>query len=182
MELFTEMFEQKLQIGKVGESQIAEWLKSRGHNILPIYEIEKGQYAGPAIYASDGSTIIAPDMLIFGGGKTIWIEAKHKNAFTWHRITKKFVTGIDLKHYFDYQKVRLLIDWPVWLLFLHRSGIAKDSLAGPAGLFGNDLEYLMKHENHRHENWGKTGMVYWAVEHLIKLANYPLHGKSEELL
>lgn len=171
------MFEEQLQSGKVGESQIAQWLQSRGHHILPVYEIEKGQYAGPAVYASDGSKIIAPDMLVFNNEKVIWVEAKHKNAFTWHRISSRFVTGIDLHHYFEYQKIAKLVSWPVWLLFLHRKGIAKDSPPGPTGLFGNDLEYLITHENHRHKNWGRYGMVYWAVEHLKKLSDYPLETK-----
>lgn len=30
--------------------------------------------------------------------------------------------------------------------------------------------YRRGHENHRHENWGVGGMVYWAVEHLRQLA------------
>lgn len=168
------MFEKKLNAGKVGESQIAMWLKNRGNHILPIYEIEKGQYAGPAVYVSSGEKIIAPDMLIFGNGQTVWIEAKHKNAFSWHRKTGCFVTGIDLHHYAQYQKIMTLIDWPIWLLFLHREGIAKDSPPGPSGLFGNELQYLIKHENHRHKKWGKSGMVYWSINNLKKLANYPL--------
>jgi hypothetical protein len=168
------MFNEQLKKGKIGESQIAEWLKSRGNNILPIYEIEKGQYAGPAVYTADGRKLIAPDLLAFKKGKIFWIEAKHKNAFTFHRITQKFVTGIDIHHYEHYQEIAKLIDWPVWLFFLHREGVAKDSPPGPFGLFANDLNYLKEHENHRHENWGNYGMVYWAVEHLKKLADYPL--------
>lgn len=168
-------FEKSLTQGKIGESEIAKWFKHKGYHILPIYEIEKNQYAGPALYASDGRSIIAPDMLIFGNKKSIyWIEAKHKNAFTWHRISKRFVTGIDLHHYKEYQKIRKLINWPIWLLFLHREGRAKDSPPGPSGLFGNDLDYLTQNENHRHSNWGKTGMVYWAVDKLKKMADYPL--------
>jgi len=172
------MFETQLKAGKVGESQIAQWLKSRGYNILPIYEIEKGQYAGPAVYTADNNKIIAPDMLVFKDEKVIWVEAKHKNAFTWHRMSEQFVTGIDLNHYFDYQKIAKIVVWPVWILFLHREGIAKNSHQGPTGLFGNDLKYLIKHENHRHKNWGKHGMVYWAVEHLKKIADYPLDLES----
>lgn len=171
-------FQKKLETGKVGESQIANWLKGRGHHILPVYEIEKGQYAGPAVFSSDGESIIAPDMVIFGKGKTIWIEAKHKNAFSWHRKTQRFVTGIDLHHYQQYQKIMELADWPVWLLFLHRGGSAKDSMQSPAGLYGNDLSYLVKHENHRHENWGVSGMVYWSKDSLIKLADYPLDNSQ----
>ena len=167
-------FEKKLERGKVGESQIAEWLKGRGNHILPIYEIEKNQYAGPAVYQSDGGSLIAPDMLCFGGGQTIWIEAKHKDAFTWHRISKTFCTGIDLHHYEQYIRVSMIAEWPVWLLFLHRGGQAKDSPPSPSGLYGGDLSKLIACEHHRHINWGKSGMVYWEIGSLTKLADYPL--------
>lgn len=166
-------FDKKLESGKVGESQIANWLKSKGHNILPVYEIEKGQYAGPSVYSSAGDNIIAPDLLIFGQ-ETVWVEAKHKTAFSWHRKTKRFVTGIDIHHYFQYQKILDLVDWPIWLLFLHKGGQAKDSPESPSGLFGNNLLYLMCNENHRHDNHGRTGMVYWAINDLKKMAGYPL--------
>lgn len=166
------MFEETLKQGKIGESKIAEWLKSRGHNILPVYEIEKNQFAGPAVYSSSGENIIAPDMLAFGNGKTIWIEAKHKDAFTWHRNTGTWNTGIDLHHYFQYQKILDLVDWPVWLLFLHKGGKAKDSPESPAGLFGNELRFLCENEHHRHMNHGKHGMVYWEISKLKKL-RYP---------
>jgi len=171
-------FDKSLAVGKVGESQIAEWLKRRGNHILPVYEIEKGQYAGPAVYTSEGESVIAPDMLSFGGGKTTWVEAKYKEAFSWHRKTSCWVTGIDRRHYQEYLKIRELVDWPIWLLFLHRGGCAKDSVKSPAGLFGNDLEYLSEHINHEHENWGKTGMVYWAINSLKKLSDYPLDVKN----
>lgn len=167
------MFNENLKQGKVGESQIAQWLKRRGHHILPIYEIEKGQYAGPAVYSSNGESFIAPDMIAFWK-KTVWIEAKHKTAFTWHRISQRWVTGIDLHHYMQYQRVAEISEWPVWLMFLHCGGSAKDSDPSPAGLFGNELNYLIRNENHRHNAWGKHGMVYWGIGTLKKLAEYPL--------
>lgn len=163
------MFEQKLEQGKIGESYIANWFRRKGYHVLPVYEIEKSQYKGPALYAADDREIVAPDMLIFGQKKIFWIEAKHKNAFSWHRKTKRFVTGIDLHHYGQYQEVAKLVEWPVWLLFLHRGGQAKDSPESPAGLYGRDLDYLIYHENHRHGNHGKSGMVYWWIKNLYKL-------------
>jgi len=168
------MFNQRLSEGKVGESEIAQWLKSRGNNILPIYEIEKNQYSGPAVYTASGESIIAPDMLVFGGGQTIWIEAKHKNAFTLHRKTGRMVTGIDIHHYDQYKKINDLVEWPVWMLFLHRGGMAKDSPESNSGLYGGEISYLANNENHRHHNHGKSGMVYWAENKLKKLSEYPL--------
>jgi hypothetical protein len=167
-------FEHDLAQGKVGESEIARWLMARGKHVLPVYEIEKGQYAGPALYTSSGECIVAPDILAFNESQVVWIEAKHKSAFTWHRITKRFVTGIDAHHFRQYLKISELVDWPVWLLFLHRNGTAKDSPPGPSGLYGGEIKRLSSCINHTHKNWGKEGMVYWAENTLHKLSNYPL--------
>ena len=152
--------------GLAGESVIARWLRNRGNTVLPVYEkiIDEGK--GPQLYLP-GDAVIAPDLLTFNGERALWVEAKHKTAFTWHRITGRWVTGIDLRHYDDYLRVNRETPWPVWLLFLHDGGQAKDSPPdSPSGLFGNSLGYLSEHENHRHANWGKSGMVYWALESL----------------
>ena len=115
--------------------------------------------------------LIAPDMFVFGREKACWIEAKHKSAFTWHRCSQAWVTGIDLRHYGDYCQVDELTPWPVWILFLHENGTAKDSPEGsPTGLFGETLAYLKQNEHHRHTNWGRTGMVYWEYRKLRLLA------------
>lgn len=171
------IFEQQLYFGKVGESLIAKWMIRQGWNILPVYEKEKDSGKGPVVYTLDHN-IIAPDMLAYQKEnlQALWIEAKTKNSFTWHRISKKWVTGIDLRHYNDYLYLLKSSPWPIWLMFLHlKSDGAKDTpteLIGhsPVGLFGNLLDILSKHENHRHDNWGTSGMVYWCHDDLLLLA------------
>lgn len=136
-----------------------------------MYEklIDEGK--GPQLFTPDEG-LIAPDMLAFRKAEVLWIEAKHKDAFTWHRITGRWCTGVDLRHYGDYCKVADGSPWPVWLLFLHRGGQAKDSPPeSPSGLFGNTLSSLRKRENHRSDRWGRSGMVYWAIDNLHKLAD-----------
>lgn len=167
-------FERQLKFGKAGESLIANWLKRKGYSVLPVYEKEISEGKGPQVFTASGN-FIAPDLLVFGSenDKVWWIEAKHKNAFTWHRITERWVTGIDLRHYQNYLRVQELSPWPVWLFFLQRDGRAKDTPPGkisPTGLYGNSLNYLEDHENHRHDNWGRSGMVYWANSTLKKIA------------
>lgn len=138
--------------------------------MLPVYEIIKSQGKGPQLYMPN-TELIAPDLFVFRGTNAWWMEAKHKTAFTWHRNTGRWVTGIDMRHYTDYCKVNDLTPWDVWLVFLHEGGQAKDSPANsPAGLFGNTLKFLREHENHRSGNWGKGGMVYWALASLQKMA------------
>lgn len=163
-------FAEQYRYGAAAESVIAVWLRSRGFAVLPVYEkiIDDGK--GPHLFMPDGA-LIAPDLFAFKGEQALWIEAKHKTAFSWHRITSRWVTGIDLRHYEHYCQVDERTPWPVWLLFLHDGGQAKDSPpASPAGLFGNKLAVLRECENHRHDNWGRSGMVYWAVESLRLLA------------
>jgi hypothetical protein len=168
------VFNHTLQFGQAGEVDIATWLRQLGWALLPAYEKIFDSGKGPVILLPSGVRI-APDFLTWKEQKCLWVEAKHKTAFTWHRISSRWVTGIDLRHYMDYLKVEEESPWPVWLLFLHDGGQAKDSPSdSPCGLFGNSLAYLREHENHRHDNWGKSGMVYWAIDSLIPLAQTPL--------
>lgn len=166
-------FKEQLAIGQLGESQIARWLNRRGWTVLPVYETQVDTGKGPRLFTPD-ARLVALDMFAFHTTKgALWIEAKHKSVFSWHRIKQRWVTGIDLRHYEDYLRIADSSPWEVWLLFLH----AKDRIENrdepwpcPTGLFGQTLDYLRKHENHRHANWGASGMVYWAEGALTQLA------------
>lgn len=117
--------------------------------------------------------LIVPDMLVFKTNKVLWVEAKRKSAFSWHRQTGRWTTGIDLVHYDDYLKVAIRSPWPVWLMFLQCDGRAKDTppdKESPTGLYCGTLRWLRANENHRSGKWGKGGMVYWADTTLTKLA------------
>jgi len=162
-------FAQSLATGRVAESAIAGWLMRRGFCVLPVYELSEQRYKGPQLFACDGS-FVAPDMLAMKpGGRHMFVEAKCKTGFTWYRIGARFETGIDLKHYLDYQEVRRRTGLPLWVLFLQRGGAVKDAPAdkpdSPRGLFGNELELLMSKESHQSPNYGKGGMVYWSPDY-----------------
>jgi hypothetical protein len=169
-------FQKQLEIGKVGESYIAKWFQKKGYNVLPVYEKEISEGKGPVLFTATLQKLISPDMLAFKGEKIYWVEVKHKSAFSWHRITGRWVTGIDLKHYNDYLEIaKTVFVWPVLLMFLHKDGIAKDTprgMVGPTGLFGENILFLSENENHRSDKWGKSGMVYWSHETLKKLEEY----------
>lgn len=165
-------FEESLEEGKRGETAIAKWLMGKGFNILPVYEVDQGHFKGPVLYSSDGGTLICPDLLCMDSRKIIWIEAKHKNAFSWYRKKSIWTTGIDLKHYNDYIQIALCVSFPVWLFFLHKGGVAKDSPPSPSGLFCNDIQTLRQTEDHRSMKWGPHGMVYWSKDSLIQIADY----------
>lgn len=167
-------FPEALEIGKTGESLIAKYFLRMGYSVLPVYEKTDCEYKGPVLFSTLSGALVAPDMLVFKGRQVLWIEAKHKAAFTWHRKTGEWVTGIDLHYYHQYLTIQEeRPEWPIWLLFLHHNGTAKDTpdgMASPTGLFGNALSFLHENEHHRHLNYGTSGMVYWNVNALKYLA------------
>lgn len=180
-------FSESLAIGRAGECLISKWLQSRGHSIFPAYEIEKSQGKGPQLFSASVDLVL-PDLLAFKDGKMQWFEAKHKKCFTWHRATQKWTTGLDIRHYTEYQEVYKKTKLPVWILFLHSSPTPSESDRKhgcphwcPTGLFGNDLSILSEKENHRSKPFdsgrigfmghGKSGMVYWAHDSLRCIAS-----------
>ena len=169
-------FTEKLQKGQLGESLIAKWLNRGGWNVLPAYDIEVQSGKGPRLFTATRGQLITPDMLVFRHKSIVWVEAKTKSAFTWHRLSQTFQTGIDLRHWKSYISVSEVTPFPVWLLFLHKPGnTAKDTPSektSPSGLYGQELTRLQKTTDHEHPNWGRSGMVYWQEKSLLKLADY----------
>lgn len=164
-------FQKNLAFGQVGENYIGNWLLTQGYMVLPVYEVEGGDHKGPRFHETPTRRHVAPDILAFKGERIVWIEAKHKTVFSWHRKTGRWVTGIDLHHYEQYLKIAEKTGKEVWLLFLHREPLTNEGCGVcPTGLFGQKLSVLADNESHRHANWGKSGMVYWADSSLKKLA------------
>lgn len=165
------IFDKALEKGLEGESIIARWLIRRGNSVLPVYET-KQEFKGPRVFTSSGE-LVATDMFVFSQGKAAWIEAKTKSAFTLHAISKTWQTGIDVPLFNDYLEVKLKSGIPTYLLFLQEAGnCAKDSPAGcPSGLYGQEIDYLHAHEDHRWPKNDPKGMVYWGVGVLRKYAS-----------
>jgi hypothetical protein len=180
-------FAANLAVGKVGESIISRYMQARGNAVLPVYEIEKSQGKGPQLF-SVGKQFVAPDMLVFTANGAMFIEAKHKTVFTWHRSSQQWTTGIDIRHYGDYLRVAKETRLPVWLAFFHSESTPSDGDRAfgcpescPTGLFVGDLFSLVTCENHRSKPYdqsragfvghGKSGMVYWAASDLRLLAS-----------
>lgn len=162
-------FDDALYYGKIGESLIGNWLRKRGNWVLPVYEKQDDDKKGPRLFLPEGE-LIAPDMLVLGD-TVLWMEAKHKTAFSWHRRTERWVTGIDMDYYQDYLRIHDESPFPVWLMFVQKGGHAKDSPEqSPSGLYGNSLSVLRERISHRSDNYGHGGMIYWAETTLKKFA------------
>jgi hypothetical protein len=188
-------FAKKLKTGQLGESLIAKWLNSKGWFVVPVYEIEINSGKGPRVFAPDNERIIAPDIFAVNPlrSRVRFIECKHKTVFTWHRISQKWQTGIDLKHWADYLKLSDKTGVDTWLLFLHRQSTPSlidihygCPTASPVGLFGQSIKTL-KDKGRKDDRYAK-GMIYWNHGHLQKLAHLeevtrldPALAQSEEI-
>lgn len=159
-------FAQCLETGKVAESVIGRWLMRQGYAVMPAYEKAEQEFKGPQLFSMDGELVL-PDMVLFKPGRTLFVEAKCKTGFTWSRKYQRFETGIDIKHYEHYLEVRKRTGLKLFILFLQQGGAVKDAPENkpdsPRGLFGEEILHLRQTESHRHENWGKGGMVYWST-------------------
>ena len=170
-------FADSLKTGAIGEGIIARYFQRCGYNILPAYEVEKDTGKGPRLYTPKKGMLITPDLLVFNGQKTLWAEAKTKAAFTWYRQDGgSWQTGIDRRHWNDYQRVAAETPFPVFLFFLHRSGgEAKDTPSGsvsPSGLYWQNITVLQRCIDHISDKHGPSGMVYWREDSLVKVAEY----------
>ena len=169
-------FDDDLKEGLLGEGLIARWLNGRGWNVLPAYEIEMQSGKGPRLLSAEAGKLIAPDLFVFNRATFLWVEAKTKSAFTWHRRTNTFQTGIDRRHWLDYLTVGQTTGLPVWLMFLHKDGKnAKDTPSGmisPSGLYSQEIGKLQNTIDHEHKNYGTSGMVYWKESSLRKICEY----------
>lgn len=175
-------FRESLQVGQLGESAIAQWLRRRGWHVLPAYEKEIDNGKGPRLFMAEGddaSELITPDLLAMRSGLFLWIEAKHKTVFSWYGTGHCWNTGVDKRHFDDYVQVQQRTAIPVWLLFLHRESTpwAGDRERWPdcpdecpTGLFGGRIDVLEK-SGRFDPRWGPSGMIYWQpIAHLHLIA------------
>ena len=87
---------------------ICKKLRRNGWNVLPAYEISE-QKKSPRLFTSECGNLIIPDLLVFKDDKIMWVEVKSKSAFTWHRKTETWQTGLDNNYWNDYISVFVII-------------------------------------------------------------------------
>jgi hypothetical protein len=162
-------FEQSLWVGENGEKLIAGFWLSRASSVMRV------DPNSLRLRTPDG-LLTQPDMFIFP--ELLWIEAKRKNAWTWHRNSRCWTDGIDFHHYQDYCRVQECTWRPVIVMFLHLSATPdqRDLDAGcepqcPTGLFGIKVDRPPHHDSCKEEpNGSKSGMVYWESARVKQFA------------
>lgn len=165
-------FSKRLAFGLQGESVIEAWLVTSGYNVIPVTDgVRNGR--GPRILKPNG-VVTAPDFLTLNESAQ-WQEVKTKSYFTFYRARGKFQTGIDGTPWNEYVKANE--ENKTNLLFLHlfddpKSADPKCPMPEcPTGLYGQSIDYLAGHIDHRSDSFGNGGMVFWNVDDLHKLAS-----------
>ena len=172
-------FKKNLLRGRLTESAVIRWLMARGNSIVPINDIDsKEDFKGPRIFAPDAD-LIAPDILIYRSEKALWVEVKDKSTWTEYKKEGVLQTGIDLPCWEDYLRIAKESGIPVYLLFLQRSG-------GPAGLYCGEVNGLKEKIHHtwhgQYRPGRKSGMVYWNIDALTKIADLEEIDKNYQCL
>lgn len=159
-------FQQSLNRGLAVESVVARFLRAQGFTIVPAYEKQQGSGKGPQVFTPEGE-LVAPDLQIMRDGKLMWVEVKDKSVFTWHRLSKRWMTGIDKRHHGDYCKIADIYQCHAYVFFFHQNPMPSASDLGhgcptqcPTGLFRVDLNVAPEHVS---DKWGSGGMVYWTT-------------------
>ena len=176
-------FSASLPRGRVGESRIAQWFISQGFSVfpasvMPAYEKERSTYKGPRLFTPTGELIL-PDLFVMRQGPphpvAAFIEVKTKSAFSLHRNSNRWVTGIDRNVYEDYLRIDQTTPFRVMLMFLQEVG--SDPHSPPpdprnVGLFGERISVLSERINHRCDPCQDfpSGGVFWARESLSLFA------------
>lgn len=115
-------FEEQLAFARRYEKGVARWLMQRAWRILPTYDFSGSDGdKTPTLLAADGDqSLVLPDLLACKDGDTRWVEVKYKDSADWTRLTNRLETGISLRLWTHYVRVRAVTGISVWIMFVHR--------------------------------------------------------------
>ena len=161
-------FESALVRARKIEQAVATWLMARGSSILPVYDYSGlGANKAPKLQAFSASeSLVTPDLLVARRGVTCWLEVKWKSHAFHFRKRNEFETGIDLRLFRQYQRVREITGCKVWIVFAHRDENVVTC---------NEIGELDAMPSKRVSQWGSDGhppMINWPLRHLHRLAEY----------
>lgn len=169
-----DQFQASLAKARKIERAVAAWLMSKGARILPVYDYSGlGEGKAPKLQAFSASdSLVTPDLLVARRGCMSWCEVKWKTSAFHFRKTNEFETGIDLRLWNQYQRVKKITGCRVFLVFVHE---AEDTVTC------DEIGLLDSLPNKRVSSWGRPSedtnrshppMVNWPLRVLHPLATY----------
>lgn len=132
-------FEESLAFGAEGEHTVARWLLGRGTAVSPLYQFTLHDQAPVILWDDDGREIrcVLPDLHCYRDGKAFFAEVKRKNQWWDNRKAGCLETGMNLRLWREYLRVRIRTGCPVYVFFLHET-------MQPTGLYVGEIRDLAK--------------------------------------
>lgn len=127
-----ELFNQMLKFGEEGERIAAEKLLSKGVAVSPLYQFSPDS---PPFLLTDIERVILPDLTCWKNGANFFVECKRKKQ--WVSWNGELETGLDLRHFNDYLKVKKITGSSIYIFFIH-----EDTMKQNSGIFYNEIEIL----------------------------------------
>lgn len=159
-------FDEAVAKARVIERAVAQWLMAHGARILPVYDYSGlGENKAPRLEAFSASdSLVTPDLLVARSGRMQWCEVKWKERAFEFMKTNEYETGIDLRLWKQYQRVKTVTGCRVFLVFAHKQENivtcdeigAMDSLPGKRVYMGSQYK----------------SMINWPLRHLHQLTEY----------
>jgi hypothetical protein len=150
--------------GTVAELKLATKLRNAG---CLVSQVRHGTAVAPLLYGwTSQDHIVLPDLQVFWPARVCpveghaWVECKHKStAGVMHEMGDLKTTGIDLRLWQEYDRLRQATGYPVVLAFIQQK---------QDGVFLADLD------NHRIPAVGaaRGQMVFWALDYLQRVCSY----------
>ncbi len=108
--------------GEEAQQAVLEYLRSRGHSVLPVYGMTAVDPStkAPVLLCPTG-TVVVPDLLAFcPNDNTVWVEVKGKQRPGFYRIYKCHTHAIDYSLLEEYERVEEATGLNVWLVIRER--------------------------------------------------------------
>ena len=146
--------------------------------MVPAYQVADDSPVGPRVLGPAGKCFVAPDLLCIEPGKSVaWVEAKHKEHWSWYGVRKRWEGGIDVRDWANYRRLREVSGVPIWIMFLVQSDKPHPSdvkwlpvgKRAPTGLYG--IEVADAQECVRTAPQWARGMAYWPIEEMERFAS-----------
>lgn len=114
MEQKQKNFKECLAFGEEGEHEAAEFLLTKGVNVLPLYQFQNDH--APFILSME-SKVVSPDLICFKED-CFMVEVKTKNQWVVYKGTRE--TGIDQRLFNHYNTIRNFTGKKVFVMFNHK--------------------------------------------------------------
>ena len=159
-------FDDRLNFGVEGEDFAAAWARRLGFSVLPHQPCPPNGKGGPRILTPHHGELVAPDLPLWREGVPLLLEVKRKAAFTLHRATGAWVTGVEASYFEQYCRVWDVTGVRTFLGFVHDDDPAQLTLGG-------EVWQLAQRVHHQYPETGDSRMLYWDRRRLVNLAEHP---------